>query len=233
MAYPNGAPFLLDQSTPAGLTRYAHARILPPSTYHTIYISGIAAVTPEGTYEGVTENPDGTYNLDIRVQTAAVLRRIEGIIKGASNGKADLHSIVDAVVYVVDMKRVYAGINEEWNKVWSDRASAPARATIGVKELPDLRFLVEVKAMAVLEGLMGFFFFCVNGWQIWHAGWTVQEIHSSVDRRRIAYKHCRNVVSCASCSSPSTPTPTPPLSEACFSTIPAKNLQICNILRFF
>jgi len=125
--------------------------VVPPSTGHTVYVSGIAAVKPDGTYEGVVQKPDGTFEADIREQTAAVLRRIESIIKGASNGKADLYNIVDATVYVLDMKEHYAGMNEEWNKVWSDRASAPTRATIGVRELPDPRFLVEIKATAMFE----------------------------------------------------------------------------------
>ncbi|BDD57661.1 hypothetical protein MPDQ_007240 [Monascus purpureus] len=147
----NGEGFLLDPQTAPGLTRYAHARVVQPSTYHTIYVSGIAAVSPDGTYEGVTDNADGTYTLDVRAQTAAVLRRIDSIISGASQGKATIHNVVEATVYIVDMKTQYAGMNEEWNKIWPDRASAPARATIGVKELPDPRFLVEVKATAVFE----------------------------------------------------------------------------------
>ncbi|CDM29000.1 YjgF/Yer057p/UK114 family [Penicillium roqueforti FM164] len=49
------------------------------------------------------------------------------------------------------MESQYAGMNEEWNKVFADRASAPARATIGVRELPDTRMIVEVKAVAVVE----------------------------------------------------------------------------------
>jgi 2-aminomuconate deaminase len=147
----NGQSFLLDPEKTAGPMRYSHARTVQPNTYHTIYVSGIAAVSPDGTYEGVTEKPDGTYDLDIREQTAAVLQRIESIIKGASDGKAGLYNIVDAVVYILDMKTQYAGMNEEWNKIWHDRASAPSRATIGVRELPDPRFLVEIKATAIFE----------------------------------------------------------------------------------
>lgn len=151
MMAANGQSFLLNPEAPAGLTRYSHARVVEPSTYHTIYVSGIAAVTPDGKYEGVEEKADGTYELDIRKQTAAVLRRVDQIIKGASGGKADIHNIVDSTVYILDMKTQYAGMNEEWNKIWSDRASAPARATIGVRELPDPRFLVEVKATAIFQ----------------------------------------------------------------------------------
>jgi 2-aminomuconate deaminase len=146
---PNGKAFLLDPEAPEGPTRYPHARIAPDC--RTIYISGIACRRPDGTYPGVTENADGTFTLDIREQTAAVLTNIDEIISGATNGKGGILNVIDAVVYILDMKSQYAGMNEEWNKVFPSRASAPARATIGVRELPDPRLIVEVKATAVIE----------------------------------------------------------------------------------
>ncbi|KAI1214212.1 YjgF-like protein [Annulohypoxylon truncatum] len=148
---PNGDAFLLDPNTPPGPSRYAHARIAPASAHRTIYVSGIAAVTPDGKLEGATQNADGTWNLDIKEQTAAVLRRIDAIISGASNGKGGIHNVIDSVVYLTDMKSHYAGMNEEWNKVFTDRVGAPARATVGVQELPDPRFIVEVKVVAVVD----------------------------------------------------------------------------------
>ena len=149
---PNGQAFLSNPDLPEGPTRFPQARIAPPtSTHKTIYISGTACVRPDGTWEGVTENADGTRTLDIRKQTAAVLANVDAIIKGASGGKGGIHNVIDAVVYILDMESPYAGMNEEWNKVFADRASAPARATIGVRELPDTRMIVEVKAVAVVE----------------------------------------------------------------------------------
>jgi 2-aminomuconate deaminase len=147
----NGQAFLLDPEATPGPTRYPHARISPASNHRTIYISGIACRQQDGTYPGVTENGDGTYTLDIRKQTAAVLHNIDIIIKGATDGKGGIQNVIDAVVYILDMKSNYAGMNEEWNKVYADRESAPARATIGVKELPDPRLIVEMKAVAVIE----------------------------------------------------------------------------------
>ncbi|KAH7007090.1 Endoribonuclease L-PSP/chorismate mutase-like protein [Ilyonectria destructans] len=147
---PNGQAFLLDPNAPEGPTRYPHARISPASTHKTIYVSGIACRRPDGSYPGVTENTDGTYTLDIREQTAAVLKNIDEIIKGATGGAGGILNVIDAVVYILDMKSQYAGMNEEWNKVFPSRNSAPARATIGVKELPDPRLIVEVKATAVV-----------------------------------------------------------------------------------
>ncbi|KAK7418769.1 hypothetical protein QQX98_003787 [Neonectria punicea] len=147
---PNGEAFLLDPEAPAGPTRYPHARVAPQTAHRTIYVSGMASRRPDGSYEGVTEKADGTYELDIRKQTAAVLLNIDDIIKGATDGAGGIHNVIDAVVYILDMKTQYAGMNEEWNKVFKDRESAPARATIGVKELPDPRLIVEVKATAVV-----------------------------------------------------------------------------------
>lgn len=145
-----GQGYLLDPENRAGPTRYSHARVVKTGDSHTIYVSGIAAVNPiDGSYEGVKDNGDGTFTINIREQTAAVLRRVDTIIRGASNGKADIYNVVDSTVYILDMKTQYADMNEEWNKVWSDRADAPARATIGVRELPNPRFAVEVKATAI------------------------------------------------------------------------------------
>jgi 2-aminomuconate deaminase len=49
------------------------------------------------------------------------------------------------------MKAHYVGMNEEWNKVFADRISAPARATVGIMELPDPRFIVEIRVVAVVD----------------------------------------------------------------------------------
>jgi 2-aminomuconate deaminase len=147
---PNGQAFLLNPELPEGPTRFPQARIAPAAAHKTIYVSGTACCRPDGTWEGVIENSDGTRTLDIRKQTAAVLKNIDDIIKGASEGKGGIHNVIDAVVYILDMETQYAGMNEEWNKVFSDRASAPARATVGIKELPDPRMIVEAKVVAVV-----------------------------------------------------------------------------------
>lgn len=133
------------------MTRFPQARLAPLSNHRTIYVSGTACCRPDGTWPGVTENSDGTRTLDIRKQTAAVLENVDNIIKGATDGKGGVQNLIDAVVYILDMERDYAGMNEEWNKVFETRAGAPARATIGVKQLPDPRMIVEIKAVAVVD----------------------------------------------------------------------------------
>ena len=148
---PNGEAYLSDPDAPEGASRFAQARLAPAGPHRTIYIAGTACVRSDGTWPGVTENEDGTRTLDVRKQTAAVLENIDAIIKGATGGKGSVLNIIDAVVYILDMETQYAGMNEEWNKVFTSRAVAPARATIGIKELPDARMVVEVKATAVVE----------------------------------------------------------------------------------
>jgi 2-aminomuconate deaminase len=145
--HPNGEAFLLNPNGPEGPTRFPQARSVPTGS-RTIYISGIASILPDGTVAGAD---DGKVP-DARKQTATILETIDNIIKGASGGRGGIANLIDAVVYLTEMERDYAGMNEEWNKVFESRKSAPARATIGVKDLPDTRFVVEVKGVAVVAG---------------------------------------------------------------------------------
>ncbi|EFX01187.1 L-psp endoribonuclease family protein [Grosmannia clavigera kw1407] len=148
---PNGEAYIVNPSGPEPASIFANARLSPTGTHRTIYIAGTACVKPDGTWPGVTENADGSLTLDVRKQTAAVLENIDAVVKAATGGKGGVQNLIDTVVYVVNMKRDYAGMNEEWNKVFPTRSVAPARATIGINELPDPRMVVEVKAVAVVE----------------------------------------------------------------------------------
>ena len=80
-----------------------------------------------------------------------MLSNIDGIIRGATAGKGSTADIVDATIFLVDMKNDYAGMNEEWNKVFPNRAAAPARTTVEVRALPNPRLLVEIKCTAVIS----------------------------------------------------------------------------------
>lgn len=147
----NGTPYFLPANKAQGLANYPHARLTPTSTHRTIYVSGTSSRRGDGTWDGVSEHADGTFTLDIRAQTAAVLRNIETIISGATNGRGGLGNVVDATVFLIDMEKNYAGMNEEWNRVYPQREGAPARTTIGVKELPNKRLVVEIKCTVVCE----------------------------------------------------------------------------------
>ncbi|KAK3329955.1 hypothetical protein B0H66DRAFT_586382 [Apodospora peruviana] len=128
----NGTAYLLPSNTGAqGLANYPHARTIASSA-RTIFISGTSSRCVDGTYEGCTEtkgSADGTttFTLDCGSQTAAVLRNIETIIQGVTNGRCGLEAVVDATVFLTDIRGDYAVMNAEWNKVWPDRTKAPAR----------------------------------------------------------------------------------------------------------
>ncbi|KAI5275978.1 hypothetical protein E4T47_01098 [Aureobasidium subglaciale] len=142
---PNGQAFLLNPNASEGPTRFPQAQSVSANS-RTIYVSGIASILPDGTVAGIEEGQVP----DVRKQTMTILNTIDDIIKGASDGKGGIHNLIDAVVYLTEMERDYSDMNEEWNKVFASRMVAPARATIGVKDLPDPRFVVEIKGVAVV-----------------------------------------------------------------------------------
>ncbi|AEO70599.1 uncharacterized protein THITE_2122235 [Thermothielavioides terrestris NRRL 8126] len=149
MASPNGTGYLLPAGA-QGLANYPHARTIP-STAKTIFVSGISSRRADGTFEGCETKPDGSYDLDCGAQTAAVLRNIETVIRGATDGKRGLESVVDATVFLMDMKRDYAAMNAEWNRIWPDRTKAPTRTCVQVAALPNEKILVEIKCQAVVS----------------------------------------------------------------------------------
>jgi 2-aminomuconate deaminase len=129
-----------------------HARLIDNfNTDRTVFVSGTSSRRSDGTFEGCEEKPDGTFVLDCGVQTAAVLRNIGTIIRGATGGRCGLESVVDATVFLTNMKGDYAAMNAEWNKVWPDRSKAPTRTCVQVAALPNERLNVEIKCQAVVK----------------------------------------------------------------------------------
>lgn len=149
MADSNGAAFFLPPSAAQGLANYPHARTAPAST-RTLYVSGTSSRRGDGTYAGCVTSSDGKHTLNIGEQTAAVLQNIKTIINGATGGAYGLESVIDATVFLTDMKD-YAGMNAEWNKVWPDKQNAPARTCVQVAALPNERLNVEIKCTAVVS----------------------------------------------------------------------------------
>lgn len=148
----------MSQSTPyfrpathaQGLANYPHARTVQSSdgkgSY--VYVSGTSSRRGDGTFLGATPQADGTVALDIRQQTAAVLSNIDAIIQGATDGRASIRDVVDATIFLTNMKDDYTGMNAEWNKIWPDRNMAPARTTVEVRALPRKEIIVEIKCTA-------------------------------------------------------------------------------------
>lgn len=144
-------PIIVKSGNAAALANYPHARLITTTSYRTLYISGTSCRRPDGTFDGVHANEDGSLRLDIEEQTHAVLSNIENIIKEATNGRGGLENVVDATIFLIDVEKHYQGMNEVWNRFWPRAADAPARTTVGVRELPNPKLIIEIKATAVVE----------------------------------------------------------------------------------
>ena len=143
------SPYFLPANKAQGNANYPHARILPPGS-KTVYVSGTSSRRGDGTFAGCTTSASGVSTLNVNEQTEAVLQNIAQIIDGASGGKGGMENVVDAMVLLIDMKD-YAGMNEEWNKVWPDRNKAPTRTCMAVVALPNPKICVEIRCTVILN----------------------------------------------------------------------------------
>ncbi|KAI9217328.1 Endoribonuclease L-PSP/chorismate mutase-like protein [Blastocladiella britannica] len=139
---PNGTSYVLGDRA-AALAHYPHARRVNGM----LYISGTSSRRPDGTHEGVIENADGTLTLDIRAQTRGVIENIGAIIREATGGRG-LETLVDLTVFLADMAD-FPGYNDVYN-TYFDATTGPTRTTIAVKQLPNPKLLIEIKAVAAL-----------------------------------------------------------------------------------
>lgn len=121
---PQNTAYFRPSNHAQGLANYPHARTVQSRdgsrTY--IYVSGTSSRRGDGTFVGAicSENAAGTASLtlDIRQQTAAVLSNIDAIIQGATESRAGIDQVLDATVFLANMRDDYTGMNEEWNRVW-------------------------------------------------------------------------------------------------------------------
>lgn len=136
--------FLSDRAKP--LAQYPHARRVNGF----LFVSGTSSRRPDNSIAGATSKPDGDLDLDIRVQTKAVIENIRTILQAAG---ADLAHLVDLTVFLTDMRH-YAGFNEVYNSYF-DAETGPTRTTVAVHQLPHPHLLIEIKAVAVDPNAQG------------------------------------------------------------------------------
>ncbi|KAF9433634.1 hypothetical protein BGZ76_009181 [Entomortierella beljakovae] len=136
---PNGVAVILGDRAPA-LAHYPHAR----KVNGMIYVSGISSRKLDNTYEGVKDKGDGTFDLDIKAQTKAVIENIKVILESQN---ASLENIVDLTIFLTDMKD-YGAMNEVYN-TYFEAATGPSRTCVGVLTLPSPKLLIEIKAIAM------------------------------------------------------------------------------------
>jgi 2-aminomuconate deaminase len=88
---------------------------------------------------------NGKLVLDITAQTHAVIKNIEAILHEAG---ATLANLVDITVFLTNMDD-YAAFNKVYNQYFQHE-TGPSRTTVGVRQLPSDKLLIEIKAVGVL-----------------------------------------------------------------------------------
>ena len=106
-----------------------------------IFVSGVSSRRPDNTHIGAEQSEDGSWHLDIELQTEAVIKNIEALI---ANMGATLADVVDITTFLVNMKDFKA-----YNQVYSRffNYNGPTRTTVAVHQLPHPNLLIEIKAL--------------------------------------------------------------------------------------
>jgi 2-aminomuconate deaminase len=107
-----------------------------------IFVSGTSSRKPDNTFEGVSADEMGTVDLDIKVQTRAVILNIQDILQSVG---ADLSDLVEMSAFLVNMND-FKGYNEVYSEFFD--YSGPCRTTVAVHQLPHPYLLIEIKAVA-------------------------------------------------------------------------------------
>jgi 2-aminomuconate deaminase len=128
------------KATPRG--RFPHVKVVGDL----VFVSGTSSRRPDNTIEGASADELGATTLDIRVQTRAVIENIRAVLEVAGAGLSDL---VQTTAYLVSMND-FAGYNEVWAEYFDE--NGPTRTTVAVHQLPHPHLLIEIQAIARLEG---------------------------------------------------------------------------------
>ena len=109
-----------------------------------VFVSGTSSRRPDNTFAGVSVDEFGTTDLDIRVQTRAVIENIGDLLRSVG---AELTDLVQVTSYLVNMND-FGGYNEVWAEFFN--ATGPTRTTVAVHQLPHPHLLIEMQAVALL-----------------------------------------------------------------------------------
>lgn len=111
-----------------------------------IFVSGTSSRRPDNSFDGVDVDELGTTNLDIRVQTRAVIENLRAILREVD---ADLGDIMQITTFLVSMND-FGGYNEVYAEYFDQHG--PARTTVAVHQLPHPHLLIEIQAIARAAG---------------------------------------------------------------------------------
>ncbi|MBM7490406.1 2-aminomuconate deaminase [Micromonospora luteifusca] len=109
-----------------------------------VFVSGTSSRRADNSFAGVSVDGFGTTNLDIRLQTRAVIENVRDLLRSVG---ADLTDLVQVTSYLVNMND-FGGYNEVWAEFFD--ASGPTRTTVAVHQLPHPHLLIEIQAVALL-----------------------------------------------------------------------------------
>ena len=107
-----------------------------------LFVSGTSSRRADNTLVGAEVDAMGTFKLDIRAQTAAVIENIRDILQSMD---ADLRDVVEISTFLVNMND-FAGYNEVYGTFFDH--DGPTRTTVAVHQLPHPHLLIEIKAIA-------------------------------------------------------------------------------------
>jgi 2-aminomuconate deaminase len=111
-----------------------------------LYISGTSSRRADNTHVGATQNENGSWCLDIKEQTRAVILNIQSILQSVGS---DLQDLIDVTTFLIDMKD-FRGYNEVYSEYFN-RDTGPTRTTVAVYQLPHPNLLIEIKAVAYFK----------------------------------------------------------------------------------
>ncbi|MEV4135556.1 RidA family protein [Dactylosporangium sp. NPDC049742] len=120
--------------------RFPHVRVAGGFAF----VSGTSSRRPDNSIAGASVDAMGTTSLDIREQTRAVLRNIDGILAAVGASLAD---VVQVTTYLVNMND-FGGYNEVYGEFFDE--TGPARTTVAVHQLPHPHLLIEIQAVALM-----------------------------------------------------------------------------------
>lgn len=138
MSNPIQARVVAGKATPRG--KFPHIK----RAGDFLFVSGTSSRRPDNTFAGAQADAMGTTQLDIRVQTRAVIENIRDILDSEGAG---LEHLVEISAFLVNMND-FGGYNEVYGEFFS--AEGPTRTTVAVHQLPHPHLLIEMKAIAYL-----------------------------------------------------------------------------------
>ncbi len=107
-----------------------------------LFVSGTSSRRFDNSIAGAEPDKAGGMELDIRVQTRAVIENIRDILASVN---ADLRDVVEICSYLVNMDD-FVGYNQVYAQFFDEEG--PTRTTVAVHQLPHPHLLIEMKAIA-------------------------------------------------------------------------------------